>query len=111
MIRHLDSGLAAYAKFALADRVCGIAFEFFRETHFDEAGLTVADDFGFPLHDSNEYSTARRAQGADARFPGGDSRDDLFLGNEANDVIFRIAATCERCTGAGCCGDFYKLSA
>jgi hypothetical protein len=58
MIRHLDGGLPAHAQFAMADRMCGIAFELLRQAHFDQAGLTIADDFGFALHDSNEYSAA-----------------------------------------------------
>src|SRR5580704_15849861 len=75
MIEHLQRGMASRAKFAAVDGVFRIAFELFRQAHFDNTGAAVAHDFSVAFHHSHERAATGITQSADARFPGRDSRN------------------------------------
>src|SRR5262245_45544760 len=111
MVCNLNCGLSADAKFALTDRVGGIAFEFLGEAHLDRPRLPIPNDLGFALHYTNENSATCRAEWTDSRLPSGNSRQNFFFGDKADQLVFRIAATCKgrACAAGG--GPFNELAA
>ncbi len=95
MIENLKTGLASRAELAAVNRMLGIALELFRQTHLDDAGLTIANDFRVALHDPDQRAATGRAQRAYAGFPSGDSGDEIFVGNETNQLVLGAAARLE----------------
>ena len=110
MIGDLQRGLSAGTELALIDGVRGIAFDLFREAHFQDAELAVADDFGLALHDADQSAAAGGAESADARLPGGDSRQQILFGDEADELVVGIAATFQSSDCAGGRRDSYEVS-
>ena len=110
MIGHLNCRLSASAEFALTDGVFGVSFQFPGESHLYESLIPVADDLGFTVHDANKHSASCRAERADARLPGGDAPVDHFFRDEADHLMFGVAATGQCCAGAGQCSDFQEVA-
>ena len=95
MIENLKTGLASRAELASVNGMLGIALELFRQAHFDDAGLTIANDFRVALHHPHQRAAAGRAQRAHAGLPSGDSGDEIFVGNETNQLVLGAAARLE----------------
>ena len=91
MIEHLKSGMTAGTKLAAVDGMIRIAFELFRQAHLDEARASVAHDFGVAFHYANERAAAGRTQSANARLPGGDAGNEIFIGYETDELLLRTA--------------------
>ena len=91
MIEHLKSGMTAGTKLAAVDGMIRIAFELFRHAHLDEARASVAHDFGVAFHYPNEGAAAGRTQSANARLPGGDAGNEIFIGYETDELLLRTA--------------------
>jgi hypothetical protein len=70
----------------------GIALKLFRQAHFDDAGLTIANNFRVALHHPDQRAAAGRAERTYAGFPSGDSGDEIFVGNETNQLVLGAAA-------------------
>ncbi len=104
VVRHLDRRLAAWAQAALIDRVCRAAFEFLGRVDAHPPCLTAANDLGIGIHDPHGQAASRCAERAHARLPNGHARNDVIVGNEANELVLRVAAAGERRTrcGHGC---------
>jgi hypothetical protein len=84
--------MASGAEFAAIDRVLRIAFEFLRQPHLDDSGAAIAHNFSIAFHYTNHGAAARRAECAHARLPGGHSGDEIFLGNETDELLLGAAA-------------------
>ena len=89
----------------------GIALELLGETHLRHAPLIVADDLRLPFHDAHRQSTTSGAKRTNPRLPDGNARCHSVLGDEANQMVFRIAATGQREAAAGERCGFYELTA
>jgi hypothetical protein len=63
--------------------------------------LAVAHDFCLALHHTDLQAATRRAKSANARLPGGNARDQLLLGNEADELLLWSATGFERRHDAG----------
>ncbi len=111
MIEHLKGGMAPGAEFAAVDRVLRIAFELFCQAHLDQAGAAVAHDFGIAFHDAHESPAAGGTERAYARFPGGDSGNEIFVGNETDELLLGAAAGLESRHGAREGRNFEKVTA
>src|SRR5271163_70557 len=95
MVQHLQTRLATGTKLSLVDGMLRIAFELFGQAHFDQALLTTTHHLGFALHYADQQAASRGAYGADARLDGGDAGDQLFVGNEADQLLLRAATAIE----------------
>ena len=96
MVGDLDAGLASSAKGALIDRMGRRALEFLGHAHLHDAEPAVSDDFGVGLHDAHLQAAAGLAERADAWLPFRDTRHELIIGNEANELVLRGATAGER---------------
>ena len=92
MVCDLNRGLAAHTQPAAADRILGVAFELAREPHAHDAALAVPHDLRVALDDANGQAAAGAAQRTDARLPFGDSRNEILVGDESDQLVFRTAA-------------------
>ena len=88
----------------------GIAFQLLGKAHSDHAGLTIPDDLGVTIHHPDVQAAPCRTQRADARLPHRHARYELFVGNEANQLVFRAAATRERRGRARNCRDLDEVA-
>src|SRR5436305_435335 len=111
VIGDFSGSLPARAQLALTDRMSGIAFELFRQSHFGDAGLTVANDFGVAFHHADGHAAAGGTKRADTWLPDGNAWNEPVFGNESNEVVFRIAAAGEGRAGAGECGELNEMTA
>src|SRR5204862_7345129 len=109
MIRNLNSRLAARAELALTDGVVRVALQFFCQAHLNQAYLAVADHFRIAFHHSDHQAAARWTHRANARLPFGHAGRELFLGDEANELVLRVAAIVERCGGPSDGRDFNEI--
>ncbi len=97
MVEHLQACLAAGAQLSLIDGILRIAFEFFRQAHLNQPLLTMTHDFCLALHNPHLQPAARGAKSAHARLQGGNAGDQLFLGNETDQLLIRRTTGFERC--------------
>ena len=96
MIGHLKASLAARAELALIDGMVRIALQLFRQPHPEQAELAVSDHFGVALHHPDSETACGRTQRADAGLPGGDAGDQIFVREEANQLLFGFSAPVKR---------------
>src|SRR6185503_20575248 len=101
MVSDLDRRLAAGAESAAIHRMVRCAFQLLGRGNTDDARLAVANDVRVRVHDPDRQSAASLAQRADARLPDGDARNDVFVRDEADQLVLGIAATREGGAGAG----------
>ncbi len=87
MVEHLQACLAAGAQLSLINGVLRIAFEFFRQAHLNQPLLTMTHDFCLALHNPHLQPAARGAKSAHAGLQGGNAGDQLFLGNETDELL------------------------
>src|SRR5688500_3669945 len=111
VIGDLDGSLPARAQLALADRILWIAFQLLRQSHANDAGLAVAEDFRVAFHHARDHTAAGAAQRTNARFPRRHARDEIVFRDEADDLVFGIAARRERGAGAGNRGQLDEVAA
>src|SRR5262249_48948328 len=97
-------------KFSAVDRMIGIAFQLFGQTHSGETQLSIAQDLHITVHNACDQPAARRTERTNAGPPYRGARHDPVFGNETNKVIFGIAAAGERRAGSGETGDFDELA-
>src|SRR5206468_2556858 len=96
-----DCSLSARAEFSPVYWMSGIAFELLGKTHLRHTKLIVPDDLRFAFHDPHNQAATRRAKRTHRRLPDRNARCHSVFRDEADQTIFRIAATCERHAAAG----------
>ena len=111
VIGHLNRRLTARAQAAAIDRVVRVSFQLLRSQDLHDAGLAVANDVGVGVHHAHGQPAPGRTQRADTRLPHGLPRHDVFVRNEANELMIRIAAAGEGGGGAGDGGELDEGSA
>ena len=111
VVGDLHGRLTAYAQPALAEGVRRVTFELAHEPHARHTRLALAEHLGFAVHDPRRHAAAGRAQRAHARLPDRDARDQFLFGDEADDLVFGIAAPGQRRGGASDGGDLEEPSA
>ena len=83
------------------------------ESRADEGAVTdpaVADHLGVALHHAHGGPAACTTERADTRFDLGDSRRQVLVGNEANQLMFRVATTGQRGGAPGDGGQFDEVA-
>src|ERR1700676_2145575 len=110
MIEHLKTGLSARTKLPQVDGMTRVSFQFFGQTHLHKALLAVVHYLGFTLHHPDQQAASRAAHRAEAgltrRHPG----NEIFVGDEADELVVRAAAGIERGHDARERGYFYKVT-
>ena len=101
MVGHLDGGLPAHAELTLIDGMLRVAFKLLGQPLGRHARLAVTNDLDIPFHDPYLQTAAGRAEGADAWSQDRLTRYELFIRDEANQLVFRVAATRECSARAG----------
>ena len=87
--------------FPVVDRVIGSALQLFHRRNPLDARLTAGRHFRIGVHDADRQSAPCLAERTDARLPDRDPGHDVLVGQEPDELIFRIAAAGKRCAGAG----------
>ncbi len=95
MVEHLHAGLTAGAGAAHADRVIGIALDFFGLHRLAALLLTVDDADRLTLHDAHGDATARGTLLAHRPNPSLFSRHEAVFGDEQRNQLLRRAASVE----------------
>src|SRR5262249_16213994 len=93
--------LAARAQAAPADRIRREPLELLRDAHLHDSRLAVARRLDVGLHHPHVHRAPGAARRADARLPFGDAGHEILAGNEANDLVLRVAAARQRGAGPG----------
>jgi hypothetical protein len=111
MVGHLDRRLAARAEPPVIDGMVGAPLELLGRVDLHDPGLPVAHDVLVGVHHANREPAPGWTQRADPGFPRRDARIDIFVRHEADELVFRAAATDERSARAGDCGELDEISA
>src|SRR5207253_4286619 len=96
VIRDLDRRLPARAQSAAADGILRQPFDLLRDVRADDAALAVSNGLDVGVHHARVDGASGAAHRADARLPCRDPGNDVFLGNEADQLMLRVAAARER---------------
>jgi hypothetical protein len=100
MIGHLDRGLATRAQRAMVDGMLGQSLELLGHSRANDAALAVSNDVHVGIHDAHVLAATGRAERANRWLPHRNPRHEIVVGDEPDDLVFGMAAACQRRAGA-----------
>jgi hypothetical protein len=87
-----------------------VAFELSRQRHAQDPPLSVTNDLGVTVHDSNLNPATAATQGADTGLPHGNARKEGLFRDQTDQLILGITTTGKRCACASRCGDLKEIA-